>query len=185
MGLRKARFIAHAFDYTDHPTCFKCSDRACEVLLDQYHYVLNGLPYCERHANEIEDQDTVTGNSRSVSPPRNPVNDDFYDARQPATGAASTVPEQRRRSASLDIPVQSLNQLRKNAQAPNYRGMLARRRSGAGRRPSESGSGGWNNPGRNQLAQQYAPRMAGPPPVSRTRRAEKRRTVISQLGCIR
>lgn len=175
--------------YLDHPGCFKCSEGTCEILLDQYHYVLGGLPYCEQHAREIEDQDTMPSTAQSVSPPRTTEDGgDFYDARYgngvpPVTNTAS-IPEARRRSASLDIPAQSLNALRKNAQAPNYRGMLARRRSSARRRPSETGNlGGWNHQ-HAAASQQYQQSMrsaAGPPPVSRTRRAEKRRTVISQI----
>jgi hypothetical protein len=162
-------------------------------VLDQYHYVLGGLPYCEIHAQEMEDRDTssYSNTSRSVSPPSSAVDHDaFYDVAYGSStvlGAsqgssnASTPLEQRRRSASLDVPAQSLNQLRKNAQAPNYRGMLARRRSN-GKRPSETS---WALPaaqtqnGNNHVRQ--ASRQAGPPPVTRTRRAEKRRTVISQF----
>lgn len=127
--------------------------------------------------------------SRSASPPREFTDsNDFYDARYGASSNTGTGPEQRRRSASLDIPVQSLNALRKNAQAPNYRGMLARRKSSGRGRPSEaSNSNGWDINGRNQLPASHPARIAnggyngGPPPVSRTRRAEKRRTVISQF----
>lgn len=56
--LRLSRSVLHYCSLTirlepDHPHCFSCSVNNCATSLDDYHFVLSGLPYCERHANQI------------------------------------------------------------------------------------------------------------------------------------
>ncbi|KAL8286371.1 hypothetical protein RQP46_004388 [Phenoliferia psychrophenolica] len=33
-----------------HPECFKCTDRSCRIPLLDHHFVVDGFPFCERHA---------------------------------------------------------------------------------------------------------------------------------------
>ncbi|KAI5481638.1 zinc finger, LIM-type protein [Pseudohyphozyma bogoriensis] len=35
----------------DHPECFKCTHKTCRVPLLEHHFVIERLPYCERHAD--------------------------------------------------------------------------------------------------------------------------------------
>lgn len=43
--------------YTDHPSCFVCTN--CSLPLPDFHFLLDGLPYCEQHATEEERFDVV------------------------------------------------------------------------------------------------------------------------------
>lgn len=135
-----------------HPACFVCSHPACTILLDEYHYILAGLPYCERHARELEDDlGPSTSSSGNVSPASEGPREYYGGSRSADRSPAN---QDRRRSRSLDVPVTSITELRKNAGSPSYFNRGAR-----------GGS-----------------RAKGPPPAASNRRAEKRRTVIQEVN---
>lgn len=131
----------------DHPACFVCSDGRCNCLLDQFHYVLSGLPYCEGHARELED--------------RQPVDTDaYYSLNASDRSVSASNSSQRIRDMSQDIPVSgSISALRKGTTGPNYRGLT--RKGSEDRVPTSH----------------HVQR-----PLDNTRRAEKRRTVIQNVG---
>lgn len=137
-----------------HPACFICSHPACTILLDEYHYILAGLPYCERHARELEeDLGPWSGNVSPASDgPR-----EYYGSSAHQAATAPKVGKDRRRSRSLDVPATHMNasitELRKNAGSPSYFNRGAR-----------------------------ATNRGKPPPAAGSRRAEKRRTVIQEVG---
>lgn len=137
----------------DHPSCFECSLEACSVLLDQYHYILGGKPYCEQHAHELEEEEASSHTKFS-----NPYSDAdaYYDVEY--ADKSSQRPASKPVVAPCISPLSppdSISALRKRAQSPIY--------------------------GRGGTRPAYAPPRPGPPPTISTRRAEKRRTVIQRV----
>lgn len=121
----------------DHPKCFVCSHPACTILLDEYHYILGGLPYCERHARELEED--LGPSSGNVSPSSDGPREYTSGYHASAAAASKLGQQDRRRSRSLDVPATSITELRKNAGSPSYFNRSARAGNRAGP-PSAAGN---------------------------------------------
>lgn len=48
---RMGPYILILISRPDHPECFSCAEQYCRTSLLEHHYVVNGLPYCSRHAD--------------------------------------------------------------------------------------------------------------------------------------
>ena len=170
------------------------------MLLDQWHFILGGLPYCERHAREVEDREQAAASfapsseAPAVYTPLEYDSQDGYFPPYDQRPAPPQLPYQQHEPSYTPrsiSPVQhmppngtSISALRKNSTTPAYGASRPRH---DGRQQQLTSYQQWQQqqqqprPIYAQKTHGYPTPPSAGPGLNTLRRAEKRRTVIQRI----